>query len=107
MTGELSTILRELKAGLGAIYGPRLLGLYLFGSQARGDAEEGSDIDVAMVLDHVEPRHDEYERYGDLVWRLCLEHDCLIVIVPMAATEWSSGGSAFHKNVQREGVLIA
>jgi hypothetical protein len=36
MTGELSTTLSELKAGLGAIYGPRLPGLYLFGSQARG-----------------------------------------------------------------------
>jgi predicted nucleotidyltransferase len=39
-----------LKAGLAEIYGDRLAGLVLYGSQARGDAREDSDVDVAVVL---------------------------------------------------------
>ena len=41
---------REVREGMAAIYGERLKGVYLFGSHARGDAREGSDIDVAVVL---------------------------------------------------------
>jgi predicted nucleotidyltransferase len=32
------------------LYGPRFDRLLLFGSQARGDAAEGSDVDVLVVL---------------------------------------------------------
>jgi len=39
-------ILQEVKAKLEAIYGERLRGIVLFGSWARGDATDGSDIDL-------------------------------------------------------------
>lgn len=33
-------------------YGPRLVGLFLFGSRARGDHRPDSDADIAVVLTH-------------------------------------------------------
>lgn len=30
---------------------PEIVGAYLFGSRARGDEHEGSDVDVAVVFD--------------------------------------------------------
>ena len=50
MNEKLQTILAELKSRLEALYGDRLVNLVLYGSQARGDAEPGSDIDVLVVL---------------------------------------------------------
>lgn len=104
---NLDSILQELKRGLEDIYGPRLKGLYLYGSQARGDAEEDSDIDVAMVLDDYESVGEEIERYGEMRASICLEHDCVISVVPITLRDWERGGSAFLMNVAREGELVA
>jgi hypothetical protein len=50
VTPALQQMLFEFRKGLERIYGPRLAGLVLFGSQARGDALPDSDIDVMVVL---------------------------------------------------------
>jgi type I restriction enzyme S subunit len=44
-------LVREFRQGLEAIYGDRLRGVYLYGSYARDDAGDDSDIDVAVVLE--------------------------------------------------------
>ncbi len=43
-------ILTDLRNRLTELYGPRIDRLLLFGSQARGDAVDGSDVDVLVVL---------------------------------------------------------
>jgi predicted nucleotidyltransferase len=50
MNPKIKPILDELREALAAHYGERLAKLVLFGSQARGDAEADSDIDVLVVL---------------------------------------------------------
>ncbi|MGI8911693.1 MAG: nucleotidyltransferase domain-containing protein [Rubrobacteraceae bacterium] len=37
--------------GLGTIYGERYRGMVLYGSYARGEADEGSDVDLLLLLD--------------------------------------------------------
>ena len=50
----VQTILDQFRGRLREHFGSRLVGLTLFGSYARGEAGPDSDIDVAVVLDHVE-----------------------------------------------------
>jgi uncharacterized protein len=50
MHGILGAILAQLRTGLEALYGPRLVHLLLYGSQARREATAESDIDVLVVL---------------------------------------------------------
>jgi uncharacterized protein len=46
----------DLKATLATALGPRLREVRVFGSVARGEAHEDSDVDVLVVLDRIE-RH--------------------------------------------------
>ena len=50
LTAKEKKILKELKNCLKEFLGDRLTGLYIFGSKARGDDEESSDIDVAIIV---------------------------------------------------------
>lgn len=43
-------ILRELKRSLKTFLGDRLVSMVLFGSMARGDYHDESDIDVAVIV---------------------------------------------------------
>jgi predicted nucleotidyltransferase len=43
-------ILRELKRSLGSFLGDQLVSMVLFGSMARGDYHDESDIDVAVIV---------------------------------------------------------
>ena len=45
-----SETLRELKESLGTFLGDRLQRMILFGSMARGDFTDESDIDVAIII---------------------------------------------------------
>lgn len=69
MYRTLGEILAHLRAGLEALYGPRLVLLLLYGLQARGEATAESDIDVLVVLQgSVEPGA-EIARVGYLTLR--------------------------------------
>jgi predicted nucleotidyltransferase len=54
--GAVARALAEYASQLRRRYGEALLDLRLFGSFARGEADEESDVDVAVVLEQVDWR---------------------------------------------------
>ena len=62
---DLNSYLDDLIAGCRAAFGERLLYLGLQGSWLRGEAREGSDIDVMAVLDGLIPR--DMDRYREIL----------------------------------------
>ena len=104
MSVKVSRLLAELKAGLARLYGPRLSGVFLFGSHARGEAEPGSDCDVLIVLDHVADYGAEIDRTSVLVSRLSLEYGISVSRVFVPVRDWKRRRTSFLENVREEAV---
>ena len=105
MTGRLSAMLAELRRGLEEIYGERLVKMVLFGSQARGDAEDGSDIDVLVVL-RGEHGPEEEARADAIAAELSLRNDVVIICMMFSSERYDREQSPLLINVRREGVAI-
>jgi predicted nucleotidyltransferase len=106
MHGTLEEILAQLRAGLEALYGPRLVQLILYGSQARGEASAESDIDVLVVLQGSVDPGAEIARAGYLTASLSLQYNVVISCAFVADERFRSERSPFLLNVHREGVAV-
>lgn len=106
MPPEIQKLLKELKQGLIRLYGERLKGVYLYGSYARGDFQEGSDLDVLVVLDDFERAPAELEFTDDLMGDLSLEY--LITVSPMFMREkdWLTADKPLLRNVRVDAVAV-
>ncbi len=105
-TQQLNQLLRELKRELQKLYGDQLVALILYGSYARGEAHEDSDIDVAMILKNYERPALEINRTSAVASQLSLDYDSLIALVPLREHEWREKKSFFMNNLRAEGIEI-
>lgn len=104
MPRNVKKILRELKKGLTELYGPRLKAVYLYGSYARGDYDDSSDLDVMIVLDTYTSYWDELVYSAELASQLSLENDVTISRMIMTAEQWKTGDLPVLRNIRAEGV---
>jgi predicted nucleotidyltransferase len=95
------TFATELRQRLG----PRVRRILLFGSRARGDAREGSDYDMLVVVDHRSA--DLRAIILDVESRLMDRHGVLVATVLRSEEEWQrSQGFPLARNIAREGVAL-
>jgi predicted nucleotidyltransferase len=81
--GELE-LPRAIAADLHELYGDRLVDVFVFGSRARGDAATESDLDLLVVLDHVDDPWAEHERMDETLWRHTLASGVVVTAFPVA-----------------------
>jgi predicted nucleotidyltransferase len=102
----LRIVLDRLRAGLEALYGPRLIHIILYGSQARGEALPDSDVDILVVLQGPVDPGVEISRAGHLTASLSLQYNMVISCAFIAEERFRSERSPFLLNVHREGVPV-
>jgi len=98
----LDTLTSELQA----LYGPRLQRIVLYGSRARGDAANDSDIDVLVVLDSLGDFWLEHSRISPIAGRISLQYDVVLSIIPVDAREMENPQTPLLVNARREGVSV-
>lgn len=103
---ELNSILSELRCSFEFIYGTRLKQLLLYGSHARGDAEEYSDIDILVILEGNVNPGDEISRTGDAVAELSLRYNTVISCGFMGEEDFKIRNGPYLRNIRKEGVFI-
>jgi predicted nucleotidyltransferase len=80
--------------------------IYLFGSQARAQAEEGSDIDLLVVVaDSDLPRHRREALSYDLLWGLTTPVD-VIVLTRAEFQRASQVKTSLASTVRTEGRIL-
>lgn len=103
---DLSTLLDRLIRDLRGLYGARYRGLVPYGSYARGEADEGSDVDLLLLLDGEVNTTHELPHAEDVKWPLSLESGYTVSLLPVSAEAYRSSGQPFLRNARREGVAL-
>lgn len=101
---ELEEILKEVKAKLQEILGDNLVEVILFGSYARGEASEWSDVDVLVVVKRW-PTLEELDRIGELSAELTLRYEVTFSLVPYVEKEGMEYDPLI-RNVNAEGIRV-
>ena len=91
---------------LEALYGPRGVKMILYGSQARGDAEPGSDIDILVVLRGLVQPGEEITRTSETVADLSLRFNEVISCLFMDDVRFTERNGPFLRNVRQEGITL-
>jgi len=104
---KIEHIVNEFKRKIAKLYGQRLKKVVLYGSYARGQAnDEHSDIDLAVVLAGAVDPCEEIERMADIFTDLNLEHNVLITVYPVSESNFEKIESPLLINVRREGITV-
>ena len=79
----------------------------VFGSRARGDASAGSDLDVFLVVDRIDP--DLRERISEVAWEVGFENDVVLstfVVTVKQLERGPMGVSPIVRQVEQEGIPL-
>jgi predicted nucleotidyltransferase len=84
---------------------PSIKRLYLYGSKARGDFIEESDLDLLIVTDKPLSRKERYE-INDLLFELEVQYDVTVSTVYVTIEDIEAKKSLFLREVYKEGILL-
>ncbi len=100
-------IKNEVIEGLTNLLSDKLIAIVLYGSVARGENGEQSDIDIALI---VSSNLEDYEKNKFLQWNaeLDLKYDQIFSIVDIEKELLDKWGDAvpFYKNIKDEGIIL-
>ena len=102
-TAASDPVLARLHTALSGLYGSRLERVLLFGSRARGEAQPGSDYDVAVFLEPLGDRWAELDRLADLRVRFLDETGAFIDAKPYPAGTYRDVTPLMHE-IRRDGL---
>ena len=102
---ETPELLAKIKSALQAAHGPRLRGVVLYGSRARGDAQADSDWDVMVLLEGPIQLLKDIEACTEAVYGLVLETGSVIHTMPVDAKVYEEQKFLVYRLAKREGIV--
>jgi predicted nucleotidyltransferase len=104
MNETVHQLVGQVKEHLLKLYGDKIKQVILYGSQARGEATEDSDVDVLVVVDDSLDPSAVRNSLSDLLFDLLLETNELISVIVIPEQLFTTYHSPFLLSVKEEGV---
>lgn len=101
---RIRKLMKELKQGLAQIYGENLKAVYLYGSYARGDYRDGSDVDVMILLKDYQNYWRELHRSSDYVSDISLKYDVTVSCIIIKEIQWRQSDMPVVRSIHRDGM---
>lgn len=109
MPQQMSRLIEEYINKVKNIYGVHLKQVLLYGSYARGDFREDSDVDIMVLVDLPDDKVETFsDELSELGFDYNVEHDIWFMPVVKNIDHFYYWCKAypFYSNVEKEGILI-
>lgn len=106
---ELQMVLNEVKNASQQLYGDKLNRIILYGSYARGDNTEESDIDIMVVLNCDADEVRELRSVtAEMASDISLEREVFLSVLLRDKKHFEDNLDflPFYKNIEKEGVVV-
>lgn len=100
-------VVRDVADDLRRVYGDRLGSVRLFGSWARGDADDDSDVDVLVALEGAVDPIAERRRVADLAWEMTRRSGKVVSVVFTSTDDVAAAATPFLARVAAESRVVA
>ena len=104
---DKALIIKDFTETMKNHYGDRLSKIILYGSYARGDFNEESDIDFMVLLNDEEVRASkEVLNIGDKLYDLSISFLTMISAQVIPRFQFEKNNDLFYRNVKKDGQVI-
>ena len=104
---DIQLVSQEFKASLQALYGDRLAEVILFGSYARGDFHEESDVDFAVVLKDLEVLpYKEISNISPFSSEIGMKYSMIVSFLPVSKHRLENSMMPVYQEIRKEGIKI-
>ena len=106
---QLENLMSDIGAGIRAIMYECRIEVVLYGSYARGDFDDESDVDVAVVADRDRMELKKYRQdIVHLMSSLSMKYDAVVSITCIPSSDYDAYKEIlpYYRNIDEEGVRI-
>ncbi len=104
---DKNVVAQAVKKQLQLLYGDRLAKVILYGSYARGDFNDESDMDFLVVLKDDEIEVGKEVRFMSRpIFKISFKNDVIISNHPTTLKRLENSQFLFYRNVRKEGIQV-
>jgi uncharacterized protein len=104
---SIAGLAKEFAEGIRELYGERLDKVILFGSYARGEEHEDSDVDFLVVLKGIEINgYHEIGLMSPFTFEMSLKYGLSVSAVPMLTEKLEGNNTPLSNNIHTDGILL-
>lgn len=106
---ELDIILQKIAETYRSVYGSNLVKVLMYGSYARGDFDDYSDVDIAAIVKGERRElQNQLKKVWDISSNLELEYETIVspTVIPYDEFEQYRNDIPYYMNIDKEGVVV-